>query len=219
MNNLKFAIVIKLNDEVIDKKKGLLMKKILILAGIVGLMSATQVFAQEEVAPAPACPVPCEKAFKNKPCEFGKMPKRPDFATFEQKLKLTDEQKAKAQAIREHEKEQIKPILDKIGEKFKEEKAVMDKRLTFDERQAELAPIRKDIHELKGQIHKIKKQSKAEFESILTSKQVKQLKKMKADGMKKFKNSRPCQKFENRPPRPQDCWENPPRPEVAPEED
>ena len=45
MNNLNFAIVIKMNDEVIDKKKGQLMKKILILAGIVGLMSATQVFA------------------------------------------------------------------------------------------------------------------------------------------------------------------------------
>ena len=220
MNNLKFAIVIKLNDEVIDKKKGQLMKKILILAGIVGLMSATtQVFAQEEVVPAPVCPVPCEKAFKNKPCKFGKMPKRPDFEAFEQKLKLTDEQKTKAQAIREHEKEQIKPILDKIGEKLKEEKAVMDKRLTFDERQAELAPIRKEIHELKGQIHKIKKESRAEFEAILTSKQVKQLNKMKADGMKRFKNSRPCQRFENRPPRPQGCWENPPRPEIAPEED
>ena len=53
----------------------------------------------------------------------------------------------------------------------------------------------------------------------MTSKQVKQLNKMKADGMKRFKNSRPCQRFENRPPRPQGCWENPPRPEIVPEED
>lgn len=194
------------------------MKKILILAGIVGLMSSTQVFAQEEVAPTQPNAIPCEKMQPPRPCEFGKMPKRPDFAAFEQKLKLTDEQKAKAQAIREHEKEQIKPIMDKIGEKMKEEKAIMDKRLTFDERQAELAPIRKDIHELREQIHKIKKASKAEFESILTSRQVKQLKKMKDDAKKNFKNHRPCPKFENRPPRPQECCENPPRPEFPPED-
>ncbi len=169
------------------------MKKLLILAGVIGLMSTTQVFAQDAVeqadTPKAQCPMTqCDKAKFGG--EFHKMKKHPDFKKFEEALKLTDEQKAKAKEIRENEKEQIKPILDKIAEKYKEQKEIMDKKLTFDERQQELAPIRKEIRELRGEIHKIKKQSKDSFEAILTSKQLKKLEKMKDNAKKEFKKAR-----------------------------
>ena len=168
------------------------MKKLLIAAGVIGLMSTTQVFAQDTVPTADQPQQPsitkCDKA--NFDGEFHKMKKHPDFKKFEKELKLTDEQKAKAQEIRDNEREQIKPILDKIGEKYKEQKEIMDKRLTAEERQQELAPIREDIRALRGEIHKIKKQSKEAFESILTSKQLKQLDKMKDKAKKEFKQAK-----------------------------
>jgi len=198
------------------KNERIAMKKLLILAGVIGLMTTTQCFAQEEKPVCPQPPAPCENQFKPANCDLKKMPKCPKFEEFEKKLKLTDEQKVKVKAIRDAEKEQIKSVLDKIGEKMKEEKAVMDKRLTFDERQAALAPIRKDIHELRSEIHKIKSENKAKFESVLTSKQVKKLEKMKKDAAKKFKNHRPCEFDGKRPPMPQ-CWEKQPKPEFQPE--
>ena len=143
------------------------MKKLLILAGVIGLMSTTQVFAQDVTTKIdqPQGPIPmtkCDKPTKGGECH--KMRKHHDFKKFEEALNLTEEQKAKAKAIRDNEKEQIKPILEKIGEKYKEQKEIMDKRLTFDERQQELAPIRKEIRELRGEIHKIMKDNaKKEF--------------------------------------------------------
>ncbi len=169
------------------------MKKLLILAGVIGLMSTTQVFAQDVTTKIdqPQGPIPmtkCDKPTKGGECH--KMRKHHDFKKFEEALNLTEEQKAKAKAIRDNEKEQIKPILEKIGEKYKEQKEIMDKRLTFDERQQELAPIRKEIRELRGEIHKIKQQSKESFEAILTSKQLKKLEKMKDNAKKEFKKAR-----------------------------
>lgn len=192
------------------------MKKLLILAGVIGLMTTTQCFAQDENAAAPQPPqAPCEKQFKPENCNLKKLHKGPNFEEFEQKLKLTDEQKAKAKALREAEHEQIRPFLDKIGEKMNEEKAVMDKKLTFDERQAELAPIRKDIHEIKNEIRTIRMQNKAKFESLLTSKQLKKLEKMKEDGMKNAKPQGQCNCGMKRPPMPP-CPERMQRPEIMP---
>ena len=165
------------------------MKKLLILAGVIGLMSTTQVFAEDTapVADKPQGPCPMTQCGRpNVGGDFHKMRKHPDFKKFEETLKLTDEQKAKAKEIRDNEREQIKPLFDKIAEKYNEQKEIMNQKLTAEERQQALAPIRKEIHELRGEIHKIKKQSRESFEAILTSKQVKQLNKMKEDARKEF---------------------------------
>lgn len=187
------------------------MKKILILAGVVGLLSSTQAFACINYDPSIQTFAPIEKKFMPMDnCSPGRIHKRPPFEQFEQKLKLTDEQKVKVKTLRDNEKEQIKPILDKIKTKFEEERAIMDKRLTFDERQAELAPIRKEIHELRAQIHEIKVKNKTEFENILTDKQLKELKQMKTEARKNFKKHHP--EIKHRPiPQPTSVRELPPR--------
>jgi len=176
------------------KMKGIAMKKLLILAGVIGLMTTTQAFAEETAAPADRPQGPCPMRECGRPDfggEFHKIKKHPDFKKFEETLNLTEEQKAKAKEIRENTREQMKPILDKIAEKYREQKAIMDKKLTAEERQKELAPIRKEIRELRGEMHKIRKQGKEDFEAILTSKQVKQLNKMKENARKEFKKKFP----------------------------
>ena len=162
------------------------MKKLFIVASIIGLMTTSQVFADEAVQPADRPQAPCPMTQCGRPDGFHKMKKHPDFKKFEETLKLTDEQKAKAKEIRDNEFQQIKPIFDKIAEKNREQQAIMEQRLTAKERMEALAPIRKEIHELRGEIHKIKKQGRESFKAILTDKQVKQLEKMKADARKDF---------------------------------
>lgn len=171
------------------------MKKLLIAAGVAGLLAATPVLAQDVTTAIPADKTQtpqAEKCFRGhhgKKFNHHKMNRHPDFKKFEEALDLTAEQKAKAEAIRQKEKEQIKPIVEKIKEKYGEQKEIMDKRLTAAERFNELMPIRKEIRDLNGEIHKIRKQSKAEFESILTKKQLKKLDKMKAQAKKDFKEA------------------------------
>ena len=165
------------------------MKKLLILAGVIALTSTMQVFAEEPPVADGPCPIKkieCAKPKCNAPKDFKKM-QCERMQKFENDLKLTDEQKAKAKALREAEAEKIKPILDQIKVKHDEMKQVFDKKLTLKERQEELAPIRKDLFELKKQIRDIKRQGKKDFEAILTKKQLKKLEKIKKEHKEEFK--------------------------------
>ena len=117
-----------------------MLKKSLIMASLLMFASASMCFADTK---APCnCGNPKCNCAKQAPCNCKKPPKGPDFAKrnaeFEKRLKLTDEQKAKA------------------------------------------------IGALKRGMHELRMQNMKEFESILTSKQLKELKKMKEEGRKKF---------------------------------
>lgn len=185
------------------------MKKLLILAGVIALTTTTQVFAQEDKAPQGPCPCPRKEAPRP---EFGCPDKAPkphfDMKKFEDTIKLTDAQKAKAKQFRDKEERAIAPIREQMKIKHQEMEAIFNEKLTLKERQDKLAPIQRDMDTLKGQMHKIHEQGKKDFESILTSKQLKKLDKLKANAKKEFKKAHKADKrdMHKRPPMP-------PRPE------
>lgn len=177
------------------------MKKLLILAGVIALTSTMQTFAQEQPKAEGPCPLKkiecakpnmdCQEKFKKAHCER--------IQKFEQELKLTDEQKAKAKALRESEAEKIKPILDQMKVKHDQMQEIFNEKLTLQERQEKLAPIRKDLFELRKQIKDIKCQGKKDFEALLTNKQLKKLEKIKKEHREEFKKNHPGRMMHRRP--------------------
>ena len=180
-----------------------MMKKTLIMASLFAFALSASVFAAEP-------PSVTASGVKAKPaCNCQRPPK--DFkkrsAEFEQRLKLTDEQKAKAKELREKSFEQMKPIMDKLKDK-QAEAQVLSKDAS-EASKAKLEQVRKEIKALRQEAHRLRMQNMKEFEAILTSKQLKELKKMKEEGRKKFdkefkKHHRP--EFGHRPP----CKDCPP---------
>jgi Spy/CpxP family protein refolding chaperone len=157
------------------------MKKLLILAGIVALTASSQVFAQEGQQPQGPCPIAGGERPK---IECGYAQRKLDkphgnFKQLEEKLNLTDIQKAKIKQIKEREAQAIRPLCDKIQAKDKEAQAIFNEKLTAQERQEKLAPIGREIEQTRAQIRDIKRHSKDEFKSVLTDKQVKKLEKLK----------------------------------------
>lgn len=107
-------------------------------------------------------------------------------AAFEQKLGLTDEQKAKARELRIKAHEKMKPIMEEIKAKKQEAKMVKLSRIAVQAQKEKLAVLDAEIKELEKKANEIRKQNMKEFESILTRNQKKILKQMKKEGRKKF---------------------------------
>lgn len=181
-----------------------MLKKSLIMASILMFASASVCFADTK-APCncgkPQCNCP-QKA----PCNCQRPPKGPDFAKrkaeFEKRLKLTDEQKAKAEAIRKKGMEQMKPLMVKLQEKKGEIEGIKQSKLLERDKQAQIEQLQKEIMALKRGMHELRMQNMKEFESLLTAKQLKELKKMKNEGRKKFEKEHkkcPCPPFGPRP--------------------
>ena len=181
-----------------------MLKKSLIMASILMFASASVCFADTK-APCncgkPQCNCP-QKA----PCNCQRPPKGPDFAKrkaeFEKRLKLTDEQKAKAEAIRKKGMEQMKPLMVKLQEKKGEIEGIKQSKLLERDKQAQIEQLQKEIMALKRGMHELRMQNMKEFESLLTAKQLKELKKMKDEGRKKFEKEHkkyPCPPFGPRP--------------------
>lgn len=181
-----------------------MLKKSLIMASILMFASASICFADTK-APCncgkPQCNCP-QKA----PCNCQRPPKGPDFAKrhaeFEKRLKLTNEQKAKAEAIRKKGMEQMKPLMVKLQEKKGEIEGIKQSKLLERDKQAQIEQLQKEIMALKRGMHELRMQNMKEFESLLTAKQLKELKKMKDEGRKKFEKEHkkcPCPPFGPRP--------------------
>lgn len=158
------------------------MKKTLITACAL-LIASSAVMAAE---PAPVKPHQC-----NCPkCDCQKPPKGPDFkkrqAEFEQRLKLTDEQKAKAKELREQGFEKMKPLMDKMKEKRAEIEAVKLSRIAPQAQQEKIEQLKKEIGALRNEMHRLRMENMKNFEALLTKSQLKELKKMKEEGRKKF---------------------------------
>lgn len=163
-----------------------MMKKTLLIASLM-VFASTAVFAADTTTTA----VPeQQKTVQTQQTDVKKPPVNPEFKkrqeAFENRLKLTDEQKAQAKEIRQKGIEQMKPIMEKIKEKHQEAEAVKRSRIAVEMQQEKLAQIHKEIRALKRQAHELRMQNMKEFESILTKKQQKELKKMKEEGRKNF---------------------------------
>lgn len=169
------------------------MKKTLITACAL-IMTTSMVFA-DEAKPAPV------KCNCQKPCNCQRPPQKgPDFAKrqaeFEQRLKLTDEQKVKAKELREQGFEKIKPVMDKIKEKRAEIETVKLSRMSVQAQNEKIEQLKKEIGALKQEAHRLRMENMKNFEAILTKSQLKELKKMKEEGRKNFDKN-----FKKHPPK------------------
>lgn len=168
------------------------MKKTLLLSGVLMFAMSTQCFA----APQTPCGIPTVKVNSDQqaPVELKQKPKRPDAmekrkADFEKRLKLTDEQKVQAKAIREKTHEQMRPIMEKIRAKHQEIRMIRMSRMAVEMQDEKIAAIKVELKELNKQARELRQQNMKEFEAILTPKQQKELKKMKAEGRKNFEKN------------------------------
>ena len=170
-----------------------MLKKSLVMAALLVFATATTAFASDFKPPC-KCGKPNCNCPKQAPCNCQKPPKGPDFAKrnaeFEKRLKLTNEQKAKAEAIRKKGFEQMQPLMTKLKEKRGEIEGIKQSKLLERDKQAQIEQLQKEIGALKRGMHELRMQNMKEFESILTSKQLKELKKMKEEGRKKFEQKR-----------------------------
>ena len=172
------------------------MKKLAIMLCALTLMSTAAVKAEETAAApaantaektAPAVNEGIKTDVKQRPSkeEMMKIRKARE-AAFEQKLGLTDEQKAKAKEIRLNGHKQMKPVMEQIFAKKKEAEMVKMSRIATWAQEEKLAAIDKEIQELQKQANSIRKQNMKDFESILTRDQKKILKQMKKEGRQRF---------------------------------
>lgn len=180
-----------------------MFKKTLILASLTTFVMSGCVFA----APQEPDFGPPPPAGKEMSCPFKKPPmcmkhKKPDCtcknkcdkkdprAEFENRLKLTDEQKAKAKEIRLNGHKEMKPIMEKLKAKHQEAESIRNSKLDESAKQEKLAKVRLDIKDLRSQAREIQKKNMQEFESILTDKQKKEIEKMKKEGKKRYYKNR-----------------------------
>ncbi len=131
-------------------------------------------------------------------------------AEFEKRLKLTDEQKAKAKAMRQKSHEDMQPLMEKIKQLKQEREMVKFSKIIAIEQEKRIAEIDTQLKELKKQTHELRIKNMKDFEAILTDKQKKELEKMKKEGRKDFeKNRKKCEKQTKC-----DCPMMPPKPPV-----
>lgn len=107
-------------------------------------------------------------------------------AAFEQKLGLTEDQKAKAKELRVEGHKRMRPVMEEIKSKKQEAEAIKHSRMAIKMQEEELAKIDNDLKILRKKAHKIRQQNMKDFESILTKDQKKILNQMKEEGRKKF---------------------------------
>ena len=114
---------------------------------------------------------------------------------FEKRLNLSEKQKEKAKVIHQKGHEQMKPVMEQMGQKHKEIMTIKkDETLTEEQKQEKIKPIAEQMKELNKQAMEIRKQNSKDFEKILNKKQKKELEKMKAEGRARFEKNHPQRK-------------------------
>lgn len=167
------------------------MKKALLIAGVIALMSIPISSANIVMAATTEKATAQSQSVQRSSSQFDKQGPRNMRAKvdFDKRLNLTPEQKAKAKAIREKGHEEMKPVMDRIYEKKQQLNAVRNNsKLSLQAKVDQTDLLRKQIGALKRYAHELQMRNMQEFESILTSKQLKTLNKMKQEGRKKFDN-------------------------------
>lgn len=115
---------------------------------------------------------------------------------FEQRLKLTDEQKEKARKIHEKGFKQMKPIMLKSDQLRKEIAVVKKSNEDENTKNKKIQKYITELRKLDKKAEDIRRTNSQEFEKILTKDQKIELEKMKAEGRKNFsKRHRPRPPF------------------------
>ena len=170
-----------------------MMKKALLIASVM-IFAASATFAADAATNAAPEAVPTKSTVQSKECNCKKRPPvNPEFkkrqTDFENRLKLTDEQKAQAKEIRVKGHQQMEPVMQKMKETRAQMDAVRKSKIAVQEQEEQLAKLRNEMRDLRKQANEIRMQNMKEFESILTKKQLKELNKMKKEGRKAFEKA------------------------------
>lgn len=158
----------------------MLMKKMLILASVLTI-TMTSVYAGEVAQTTQ--PQKLQAPVSAKMCKPNNK--------FEQRLNLTEAQKAQAQELRKKSHEQMKPIMKAIGEKHKALKDLYKENLIESEKQIKAEKLKSELSDLDKQARELRKQNMKDFEAILTNAQKKELAKIKKEGRKNFAKTHP----------------------------
>lgn len=162
------------------------MKKTLLLATILTLGATTMAYAGPQGCPcggpqggAPFGPPPCGMHKPN--CQ------RPPKVNLDKKLKLTDDQKAKAKEQRMQTREQMEPIMNAIRTKHEQKELIKrSKDITTEAKVEQIEKLNNQINALNKQARDLRLKNERDFESLLTTKQKKELDKIKADRKKEM---------------------------------
>ena len=179
-----------------------MLKKSLIVASVLAFAVSSAVYAGD-TATCPCQkkePAKCEKKFdpaKMDPAKKAQFEQKR--AEFDQRLNLTDEQKAQAKTIRENGRAQMQPIMEQLKAKNAEAQAVQNSKLAPEAQQAKLDQINADKKVLKGQLREIRRKNMQDFEAILTPDQKKELTKMKEEARQQHKGKKPGCGCKNNP--------------------
>ena len=156
------------------------MKKLAILA------SALCIFATSGMAVNAAPVAPGNHQPQQMSIEEMMKQRKAHEAAFEQKLGLTEAQKAKAKELRIKGHKKMRPVMEEIKSKKQEAEAIKRSKMAIRMQEEELAKIDTDLKVLEKKAHKIRQQNMKDFESILTKDQKKILNQMKEEGRKNF---------------------------------
>ena len=150
------------------------------------LLTSTITFAADSAQTQKAVSNPTVRNEEMRPPRHPKFDKQ-KMEEFQNKLGLTDEQKAKAKLIHEQGREQMKPVMEKTKAKFEAIKAIKENTtLTEEEKTAQIEQQVKELKALKQHSRELREKNMKEFENILTKDQKKTLTKMKEEGRKNF---------------------------------
>lgn len=123
---------------------------------------------------------------------------KPPMMNLEEKLNLTEKQKAQAKANRIAGRKEMKPVMDEIRDKKEAILDVMDSDLSKEEQKVKIEALQKDIKALYVKANTMREKNMAEFEKILTKEQ-----KAKFEQLKKEQHPNGfCKNCERRMPPP-----------------
>ena len=165
------------------------MKKLLILTCVISIIGSA-VNAAENIGNKTNTTdnsQQIEKRVSDATVQRNKKARRNDF---EQRLKLTETQKLKAQELRKIGHDRMKPIMEQIKGKKQEAKMVRLSKMTVQAQEEKLIEIDKELTMLEKKAQEIRKQNMKDFEAILTREQKQILKNMKKEGRRNFDKER-----------------------------
>ena len=127
----------------------------------------------------------------NGPKHFDKAEMQAKKAEFENRLKLTEEQKKQIEDNKLQDREKMKPIIDEMKIKRQELKSIQeDSALTPEEKQKKIEETKASLKDLRTKAEELHKTNMANFETILTEKQKKEFTKIKNEQKKEMEKRR-----------------------------
>lgn len=172
--------------------------KFLTVAGFavaLGLFSSAAVSAQPDFNR----PMPEENGFERPAPPHGdkmKGHRPPSPEEFEQRLNLTEEQKALAKQQREESIAKIKPIIEEINNKKAEIETIKMSKMAQQAIDEKVSQLENEIRTLRKQAHEIRRENMKAFDATLTEEQKKEFQKMKEEGRKRFEEMKKQEKHQ-----------------------